>query len=89
MVLQFLVNLPGFDFETYVFKEDWIFLPCPPGHQLLIRKEHIPSQYVLKTAHIEEASYEGNVCVLCEWWRQLECSTLDRQREMGKSQTIV
>lgn len=70
VVLQFLVESPDFDFETYSFKEDRIFSPCPPSHQLPIGKEYIPSQYVLKTAHIEEASYEGNARVLLEWWRQ-------------------
>ena len=84
-----MVDSPDFDLETYAFKEDRIFSPCTPRHQLPIRKDNIPSQYVLKTAHIEEASYEGNACVLSEWWRQLECGTLDGQREMGDSQTIV
>ena len=89
VVLQFLVESPDFNFETYASKEDQIFSPYPSGHQLPIRKEYIPSQYVLKTAHIEEASYEGNARVLIEWWKQLEHGTLDGQREMGKSQTIV
>ena len=89
VVLQFLIESPDFDFETYAFKEDLVFLPRPPSHQLPVGKDHIPSQYVLKTVHIEEASYEGNVRVLLEWWRQLGRGTLDGQREMGKSQTIV
>ncbi len=89
LVLRFLVDSPDFDLETYAFKEDRIFSPCTPRHQLPIGKDNIPSQYVLKTAHIEEASYEGNARVLSEWWRQLECGTLDGQREMGDSQTIV
>ncbi len=89
VVLQFLVESPNFNFETYASKEDQIFSPYPSGHQIPIRKEYIPSQYVLKTAHIEEASYKGNACVLIEWWKQLEHGTLDGQREMGKSQTIV
>jgi hypothetical protein len=89
VILQFLVELPDFDFETYAFKEAGIFSPCTPGHQLPIGKEYIPSQYVLKTAHIEEASYEGNARVLVEWWQQLKRGTLDGQREMGDTQTII
>ena len=89
VVLRFLVESPDFVFETYAFKEDRVFSPCPPGHQLPIGKDYIPSQYVLKTAHIEEVSYEGNAHVLSEWWRQLERSTLDGQREIGKNQTTV
>jgi hypothetical protein len=61
----------------------------PSGHQLPIGKEYIPAQYVLKTAHIEDASYEGNARVLAEWWQQLKRGTLSGQREMGESQTIV
>lgn len=89
VVLQFLVDSPGFDFETYAFKKDLIFSPCSSGYQLPIRKDHIPTQYVLKTAHIEEASYEGNAHVLAEWWKQLDRGTLSGQKEMGESQTIV
>jgi hypothetical protein len=89
LVLQFLVESPDFDFETYAFKEDQIFSSFPSGHQLPIGKEYIPTQYILKTAHIEEASYEGNARVLAEWWQQLKRSTHSGQREMSESQTIV
>ena len=91
VVLQFLVESPDFDFESYAFKDDPIFSPSSylSRGRLPIGKEYIPSQYVLKTAHIEEASYEGNARVLGEWWRQLERGTLSGQREMGESQTIV
>jgi hypothetical protein len=89
-VLRFLVDSPEFDLETYEFKNDPMFSHRPSsGRQLPIGKNHIPCQYVLKTAHIEEASYEGNARVLAEWWRQLERGTLSGQKEMGERQTIV
>jgi len=89
LVLRFLVDSPGFDFENYAFKDDPMFSPCPPGQQLPIGKEYIPCQYVLKTAHIEETSYEGNERVLVKWWHQLERGTLSDQKEMGENQTVV
>lgn len=67
-VLQFLIKSPDFNFNSYAFKEDQIFSHHSSGHQLPIGKEYIPSQYVLKMAHIKEASYEGNTYVFSKWW---------------------
>ncbi len=89
LVLRFLIESPGFDFESYAFKDDSLFSPRPLGRQLPTGREHIPCQYVLKTAHIEEASYEGNERVLVEWWKQLEHSTPSGHRKLGETQTIV
>ena len=58
VVLQFLVESPDFGFETYVFKEDRLFLPCPPGHQLPIGKDYILSQYVVRTP---DSTYRGSI----------------------------
>jgi hypothetical protein len=89
VVLQYLVESPDFDFQTYKFKEEPMFSFRPSGHQLPIRKQYISCQYVLKTAHIEEVSYEGNARVLAEWWQQPGRDTLSGQKEMGERQIIV
>ena len=83
------MDSPGFDFENYMFKDDPLFSPHSSGHQLPVGKEHIACQYVLKMAHIEEASYEGNERVLSDWWRQLCRGTVSEQRKMGEDQTII
>jgi hypothetical protein len=44
---------------------------------------------MLNTVHIEEASYEGNDCVLSEWWHQLKLDTLDKQKQTGEEKMIV
>jgi hypothetical protein len=44
---------------------------------------------MLNTAHIEEASYEGNNCILNKWWCQLRLDTMDKQKEIREEKVIV
>jgi hypothetical protein len=44
---------------------------------------------MLNTAHIEEASYEGNDRVLKKWWRQLKLDSPDKQKQTGEEKVIV
>jgi hypothetical protein len=90
LVLQFLIRSPKFGLETYSHKDDAILTTVPARCQLPTGSEAIvPSQYLLKTAHIEEASYEGNDRVLAEWWRQLGHGTHTEEKRMGETDSIV
>jgi hypothetical protein len=65
-VLMYLTTAPGFSFETYAGNKHSLFNSLPLD-KLPIGPEHVTCQYMLNTAHIEEASYEGNDRVLKEW----------------------
>ncbi|KAI0694460.1 hypothetical protein BC835DRAFT_1306326 [Cytidiella melzeri] len=71
-VIQFLINTPSFDFNTYEYKHDPIFSPLPPRQQLPTGKEHAVCQYLLDTVHLESASQEGTRKCMDEWMRQLK-----------------
>ena len=64
-VLMYLTTAPDFSFKTYTGNKHPLFA-SHPVEELPIGQEHITCQYMLNTVHIEEASYEGNDCVLQE-----------------------
>ncbi|KAF8237484.1 hypothetical protein L208DRAFT_1421552 [Tricholoma matsutake] len=80
-VLMYLTAAPNFSFKTYTGKKHSLFNSCPI-EELPIGPEHV-------TLHIEEASYEGNDCILSEWWCQLKLDMLDKQKETGKEKVII
>lgn len=88
-VLSFLIDSPAFSFETYNGRENDIFKPPMPVHQLPLGQDHITCQYMLNTVHIEEASYEGNDRVLKEWWRRLRVDAPEKKKKMGEDELIV
>jgi hypothetical protein len=90
LVLQILLRSSDFDLETYSHKSDPVLGASPARCQLPTGRDAIVHcQYLLKTAHIEEASYEGNDRVLAEWWRQLHRGTPAENRKMGKTDSVV
>ncbi|KAF8222270.1 hypothetical protein L208DRAFT_1524744 [Tricholoma matsutake] len=80
-VLMYLMAAPDFSFKTYTGKKHSLFNSCPI-EELPISPEHV-------TSHIEEASYEGNDCVLSEWWCQLKLDMMDKQKETGEEKVII
>ncbi|KAI0265992.1 hypothetical protein BC834DRAFT_824511, partial [Gloeopeniophorella convolvens] len=71
-ILRFLLDAPAF--ESYSHKDHPILLPPPPTDQLPAGPEHTTKQFMLYTADIEEASYDGNRQAVEEWLRQLGLS---------------
>ncbi|KAI0683306.1 hypothetical protein BC835DRAFT_1296356 [Cytidiella melzeri] len=71
-VVQFLINTPSFDFDTYEYKHDPIFSPLPPRQQLPTVKDHTVCQYLLDTIHLESTSQEGTQKCMNEWMHQLK-----------------
>ena len=88
-MLLYLVNSPEFDFQTYADKEHNVFLPLAPVEQLPHGPESITEQHILGTAHIEEASYEGNDQLIMEWFKQLNLHTKDEKKRTGLECVIV
>ncbi|KAI0685640.1 hypothetical protein BC835DRAFT_1455515 [Cytidiella melzeri] len=71
-VIQFLINTPLVDFDTYEYKHNPIFSPLPPRQQLPTGKDHAICQYLLDNVHLESASQEGIRMCMDEWMRQLK-----------------
>jgi hypothetical protein len=81
-ILNILLNSPPFDRSKYEHEDHAIFARPPPVQQLPIGKEHVPEQFMLDTAHLEEVSLEGNQRCVDEWFRQLSFNTEAAQRKM-------
>ena len=88
-VLLYFVNSPEFDFQTYADKEHNVFLPLASVKQLPHGPESITKLHILGTAHIEEASYEGNDQLIMEWFKQLNLHTEDEKKRTGLEHVIV
>lgn len=87
-ILMYLTTAPDFSFETYAGNKHSLFNTLT-NKELLIGLEHVTCQFMLNTVHIEEASYEGNDCVLSKWWHQLNLDTIDKQKQTGEDKVIV
>ncbi|KLO04433.1 hypothetical protein SCHPADRAFT_947696 [Schizopora paradoxa] len=82
-ILEFLIESPEFDLETYLQKDDPIFSPPPAIQQLPFGEEHTAMQFILRTVHQEEASYEGNDKLIEEWLRQLKMDTPEARTKLA------
>ncbi|KAF8878326.1 hypothetical protein BD779DRAFT_1447822 [Infundibulicybe gibba] len=87
LILSVLMNSP--EFEGYTHRDDPILQRPPPVHQLPYGKEHIVEQYILETAPIEEASYDGNDKIVEEWFRQLGLDSPDEKIRTGLDRVLV
>ncbi|PCH39257.1 hypothetical protein WOLCODRAFT_158812 [Wolfiporia cocos MD-104 SS10] len=88
-VLSILINSPGFDFESYTLCGDPLFEPLPPVQQLPTGPNSATTQYMLNTVHIEEASYEGNLQLLEEWFRQLRITSQDERMQFAIDNVLI
>ncbi|EGO30580.1 hypothetical protein SERLADRAFT_364521 [Serpula lacrymans var. lacrymans S7.9] len=68
-VISVLLDSPGF--LDYPHCNDKNLQSPPPVEELPCGPEQVVKQYILCTADIEEASYEGNDKVIAEWFHQL------------------
>ncbi|KAI0670268.1 hypothetical protein C8Q78DRAFT_1090586 [Trametes maxima] len=88
VILQLLLGTPAFDLGSYEFRDSLLLKPAPRPGQLHVGAEMCIRQYILDTVHIEEASYDGNSRVLCEWLRQLKLNTPEEQRRTGEERVL-
>ncbi|KAF8888597.1 hypothetical protein BD779DRAFT_1672261 [Infundibulicybe gibba] len=87
LILSVLLDSP--DFQEYAHRDDPILQRPPPVHQLPHGKDHTIEQYILETAPIEEASYDGNDKVVEEWFRQLGLDSTDEKIRTGLERVLV
>ena len=72
-LLRIVLDCP--DFSDYDHHDHPIFSPPPPVEQLPSGPENATRQYILRTCEIEEASYDGTLKVMAEFFKQLNLNT--------------
>ncbi|KAH7924175.1 hypothetical protein BV22DRAFT_1166000 [Leucogyrophana mollusca] len=85
-VLQILLQSP--DFVDYASRNHDLFKPPPPVRELPCGPEYTVKQFILGTADIEEASYEGNDKVVAEWFRQGGLDSEEEKKKTGMARVI-
>ena len=88
-VLKMLVNTPGFQFDTYEYRDSEVFTHPPVSNALPTGPGHILEQFVMHTVKIDEASFEGNQQWIAEWSRQLGFETDEEENKTGRNRIIV
>lgn len=85
-ILAMLLDSPNF--MDYQHCNHPALEPPPPVHQLNCGPETTAEQYILGTAAIEEASYDGNDKVVEEWFRQLHLNSDEEKLKTGLERII-
>ncbi|KAI0286329.1 hypothetical protein BC826DRAFT_1093531 [Russula brevipes] len=85
-ILRCLLGSPTF--AVYKWRGVKELQPPPPIDLLPCGKEHVIQQFILKTADIDESSYEGNENVIKEWLKQLRLDSPDQTKQTALSRLI-
>jgi hypothetical protein len=85
-ILRFLLDSKHF--LSYTHRESPLFQPPPPVDELPVGPEHTVRQHILRTANIEEASYDGNIKVLEQWLKELEMDSIDALKHLSTNLII-
>jgi hypothetical protein len=85
-LLRTLLECP--DLLDYEHRNDPIFSPPPPVEQLPSGPENATRQYILRTCEIEEASYEGTLKVMAEFFKQLNLNTEEEEKRTSTQRFI-
>ncbi|KAG5640236.1 hypothetical protein DXG03_009734 [Asterophora parasitica] len=86
-VLTTLTGSP--EFENYAYLDSLLFAPPPPVDKIPGGPQNTTKQFILGTCDIEEASYDGTLKVMAEFFRQLELDSDEEQRRTGTERVIV
>lgn len=87
MVLKMVLDTP--EFTDYAHHSDSALDAPPAVLQLECGPEHTTKQFMLGTAELEEASYEGTLKVIMECFRQLHLDSKDQQIRTALEQIIA
>ena len=88
-VLKSLLNSPGFKFNTYEHQDDEIFNNPPVSNALPTGPRHMLDQFIMGTAKIDEASFEGNQEWIDEWSHQLRLDTDEEKEKTGQTRIVI
>lgn len=84
-----LLNSPEFRVYPAAHRNHKCLAPPAPVHELPVGENARNVQYMLETAPIEEASYDGNDKVITEWFRQLQLDSEVEQKQTGLHRVLV
>lgn len=87
-VLRILLDSPEFDIKTYQHRDNPLFGSPTPLHPLPFGRDHAPIQFLLRTVHQEEASYDGNDKLIVEWLKQLQLNSREDLMKLGVEKII-
>ncbi|KAI0038742.1 hypothetical protein FA95DRAFT_1613142 [Auriscalpium vulgare] len=85
VILRFLLESPAF--SAYTELDDPILQRVQPVRALPTGKP--VQQFILRTADINEATYEGNDQALHEWMRQLGLDSVEEQKKTSVQRVVV
>ncbi|KAF8327129.1 hypothetical protein F5887DRAFT_924902 [Amanita rubescens] len=88
-ILSVLLNSPEFRAYPATHRNHECLAPPAPVHELPVGENARNIQYMLETAPIEEASYDGNDKVVAEWFRQLQLDSEVEQKQTGLDRVLV
>ncbi|KIK03028.1 hypothetical protein K443DRAFT_64105, partial [Laccaria amethystina LaAM-08-1] len=86
-ILRILLDCP--EFSDYSRKDDPLLGAPPPVHELEVGLENATQQFILHTCPLEEASYEGTLKVMEEWFKQLHLNSQDEKTRTGLERIIA
>ncbi|KAL0569336.1 hypothetical protein V5O48_012628 [Marasmius crinis-equi] len=87
-VLQFLLQCPEFDLDSYEHRESNVLQPPAWLEPLPVGPEHIAKQKILGSVNIAETSYDDHVRLLKEWLTQLGIDTPEAEKKLGETQIL-
>jgi hypothetical protein len=85
-ICSFLLKSP--DFNDYKYKNSLALAEPLPTHRLDHGSDNIVKQHILGTCATEEASYEGTMKVVDEFFQQLGLNTDEEKKRTGEERFI-
>ncbi|KAF8886747.1 hypothetical protein BD779DRAFT_1673049 [Infundibulicybe gibba] len=86
-ILRVLLDSP--DFKDYKDLTHSAFDTPPPVCELECGPDNVTQQYILGTCTIEEASYDGTLKVMDEWFKQLGLDSKEEERKTAHERIIA
>ena len=88
-ILQFLLEAPEFNINTYKHRDSELLKPPPAVYQLPWGDLYRAIQYMLSTDHIDESTYEGNDEIIAAVLKYLGFWGTDEEKRVGLECVIV
>ncbi|KAK7059555.1 hypothetical protein R3P38DRAFT_3167995 [Favolaschia claudopus] len=89
IVLDYLLQSPDFDLQSYDERDHAAIQRPPPVFELPCGPEHITIQYLLGTVDIPEAAYEDNARLINEWLKQLGLNDPEIHKKIGLERVMA
>jgi hypothetical protein len=88
-ILQFLLDSPEFDLQSYTHKDSKVLDRLAPVNQLPSGRDNIALNYLLGTVNIPEASYEDNDRLIEEFFRQIGWGPVSEQMKVAMKKVVA